>query len=90
MKWKFKKYEPVYIKWLDACSQSDGAWKRPKKIMKLLKDGLICHNIGFVLSATKRGITTVGSKGHGPEDDVCHGFFIPKGMVLKIKRLSIK
>jgi len=70
----------VYILWHDAQSEGPG-WVASEDINTELA---VCHSIGFIHIEDKEKITILQSYG---ESDVSQSLTIPKGWIIKIKKL---
>lgn len=72
----------VKVKWIDAASLA--GWNSADDAISCIGKGKIIKTVGFVLKAGKKGI--VLAQGVSEEGDVHEAIFIPRGMILKIKR----
>lgn len=71
----------VRVKWIDAVSLA--GWWAQADACKVIGKGKIIKTVGHVIKRNKKGITL--AQGVADDGDVHEAFFIPKGMILKIK-----
>lgn len=72
-----KPYPIVIVSWNDAHSTTDTVDHSPKRQ----------HTVGFLLRNDKAGVSIAAETGEEKGDDVRDVTFIPRGMVVKVRRL---
>ena len=83
------KLTPVYIKWEDAFHQNHCYWTGEEGLKEFLEQPTyLCEALGWLIEDSKRNVTIAQHKS-GDETTVLHIQRIPKGCILKMKRLKL-